>query len=61
MPFSHNLLKAMRACNLFRNGGPFAPYPAKVISNSNLLKKVSYVFIIKPLSFVARKIMEQKK
>ena len=39
----------------------FGPYPAKVISNSNLLKKVSYVFIVKPLSFVARKIMEQKK
>ena len=39
----------------------FGPYPAKVISKSNLLKKVSYVFIVKPLSFVARKIMEQKK
>jgi len=39
----------------------FGPYPAKVISKSNLLKKVSYVFIVKPLSFVAQKIMNHKK
>ena len=39
----------------------FGPYPAKVISKSNLLKKVSYVFIVKPLSFVVQKIMNHKK
>ena len=39
----------------------FGPYPAKVISKSNLLKKVSYVFIVKPLSFVVQKIMNKKE
>ena len=38
----------------------FGPYPAKVISKSNLLKKVSYVFIVQPLSFVVQKIMNKK-
>ena len=39
----------------------FGPYPAKVISKSNLLKKVSYVFIVKPLSFVVQKFMNKKE
>ena len=39
----------------------FGPYPAKVISKSNLLQKLSYVFIVKPLSFVVQKIMNHKK
>ena len=39
----------------------FGPYPAKVISKSNLLKKVSYVFIVKPLSFVVQKVMNKKE
>ena len=39
----------------------FGPYPAKVISNSNFLKKVSYIFIVKPLYFVVRKFMNKKE
>ncbi len=38
----------------------FGPYPAKVISRSNFLKKISYVFIVKPLSFIARRVMDKK-
>jgi len=37
----------------------FSPYPAKVISQSNLLKKISYIFIVKPLSFIVKKIMKR--
>ena len=37
----------------------FGPYPAQVISKSNLLKKVSYIFIVKPLTFVVRQIMNK--
>jgi hypothetical protein len=39
----------------------WVPYPAKIISKSNLLKKVSYVFIVKPLSFVVQKIMNKNE
>jgi hypothetical protein len=39
----------------------FGPYPAKVISQSNLLKKISYIFIVKPLSFIVKKIMNNMK
>ena len=39
----------------------WGPYPAKIISKSNLLKKVSYVLIVQPLSFVVQKIMNKKE
>ena len=39
----------------------FSPYPAKIISKSNLLKKVSYFIIVQPLSFVVKIIMNNQK
>jgi hypothetical protein len=39
----------------------WGPYPAKIISKSNLLKKVSYVLIVQPLSFVVQKVMNKKE
>ena len=38
-----------------------SPYPAKIISKNNLLKKVSYLIIVKPLFFVVKIIMNKQK
>jgi len=38
-----------------------SPYPARIISKNNLLKKVSYFIIVKPLFFVVKIIMNNKK
>ncbi len=38
-----------------------SPYPAKIISKNNLLKKVSYYFIVKPLFFIVKMIMNNQK
>ena len=38
-----------------------SPYPAKIISKNNLLKKVSYFIIVKPLFFVVKIIMNNKE
>lgn len=38
----------------------WGPYPANFIEKSNVLKKLSYYTIVKPLSFVASKFIENK-
>lgn len=37
-----------------------SPYPAKIISKNNFLKKISYFIIIKPLSFIVKIIIHNK-
>ena len=38
-----------------------SPYPSNIISKSNFLKKVSYLIIIQPLSFIVKIIMNNQK
>lgn len=38
----------------------WGPYPANVIKKSDVLKKLSYYIIVKPLSFISSKLIEKK-
>ena len=37
-----------------------APYPANVIARNNVLKKISYFTVVKPLSAIASKLLKKK-
>lgn len=42
-----------------KNYYKYGPYPANIISKSNMLKKLSYVLIVQPLFFAAKKILNK--
>ena len=52
------LLQRKWGCIFTRLYYKWAPYPAKIIAKSNLLKKISYLTIVKPLSFITSRLKE---